>query len=126
MPVRVGFFPREGGLLSPCSWTCGCEIYKEQVKENRQVDVVLSHTCPYKYEPVEAFLPMINQDTVDDSTEHWLDEIEEQLAYDAWMCGHWHINKRIDKLHFLFHDFEAASQLNLSITQEDGGQYDGI
>ena len=27
MPVRVGFFPREGGLLSPCSWTCGCEIY---------------------------------------------------------------------------------------------------
>ena len=63
---------------------------------------------------------------VDDSTEHWLDEIEEQLAYDAWMCGHWHVNKRIDKLHFLFHDFEAASQLNLSITQEDGGQYDGI
>ena len=99
---------------------------EEQVKENRQVDVVLSHTCPFKYEPVEAFLPMINQDTVDDSTEHWLDEIEEQLAYDAWMCGHWHINKRIDKLHFLFHDFEAASQLNLSKVQEDGGPCDGI
>ena len=49
---------------------------EKKVKENRQVDVVLSHTCPFKYEPVEAFLPMINQDTVDDSTEHLLDEIE--------------------------------------------------
>ena len=27
MPVRVGLISREGGLLSPCSWTCGCEIY---------------------------------------------------------------------------------------------------
>lgn len=39
------------------------------------------------------------------------DEIEAQLEYKAWMCGYWHINKRIDKMHFLFHDFEAASQL---------------
>ena len=35
------------------------------------VDTVLSHTCPYKYIPREAFLPMINQDSVDDSTEKW-------------------------------------------------------
>lgn len=28
MPVSVGLIPREGGLLSPCRWTCGCEIYK--------------------------------------------------------------------------------------------------
>ena len=27
---------------------------EEQVKKNRRVNVVLSHTCPYKYEPVEA------------------------------------------------------------------------
>lgn len=82
-----------------------------QIRKVPHVDVVISHTCPYRYEPVEAFLPMINQDTVDASTEHWLDKIEAQLDYDAWMCGHWHINKRIDKLHFLFHDFESAAQL---------------
>ena len=82
-----------------------------QIRKTPHVDVVISHTCPYRYEPVEAFLPMINQDTVDASTEHWLDKIEAQLDYDAWMCGHWHINKRIDKLHFLFHDFESAAQL---------------
>ena len=83
---------------------------EEQVKRNPRIDVVLTHTCPYRYEPVEAFLPMINQDTVDASTEHWLDKIEAQLDYAAWMCGHWHINKKIGKMHFLYHDFEASSQ----------------
>lgn len=84
---------------------------ESQIQKNRKVDVVLSHTCPFRYEPVEAFLPMIDQDSVDDSTERWLDKIEAQLEYTAWMCGHWHINKRIDRMHFLFHDFESAEQL---------------
>ena len=74
------------------------------------VDTVLSHTCPYKYIPREAFLPMINQDSVDDSPEKWLDTIESRLYYERWYCGHWHISKRVDKLHFLFHDFEIAEE----------------
>ena len=74
------------------------------------VDTVLSHTCPYKYIPREAFLPMIDQDSVDDSTEKWLDTIESRLYYEHWYCGHWHINKRIDKIHFLFHDFEIPEE----------------
>ncbi len=53
-----------------------------------KVDVVLSHTCPFRYEPREAFLPFIDQSTVDDSTEKWLDTIEEKLAYQYWFCGH--------------------------------------
>lgn len=71
------------------------------------VDVVLSHTCPLHYEPIEMFLPGIDQSTVDASTEEWLGEIEKKLNYNKWFCGHWHINKRIDKMHFLMHDFEA-------------------
>ena len=82
----------------------------EQVLTARgwQVPVVLSHTCPFKYEPVEAFLPGIDQSSVDASTERWLDTIDDRLTCDAWYCGHWHINKRIEKMHFLFHEFEAA------------------
>jgi len=86
--------------------------YVESQISTRLVDVVLSHTCPYKYEPTEVFLPFIDQSTVDASTEQWLDEIENRLDYKAWFCGHWHINKRIDKMHFLFHDFESASQFD--------------
>ena len=69
-----------------------------------KVDVVLSHTCPRKYEPVEHFMPGIDQSKVDKSTENWLNEIEDRLDYKEWYCGHWHINKKIDKLTFLFHD----------------------
>lgn len=68
------------------------------------IDGILSHTCPLKYEPVEQFLPMIDQRKVDDSMERWLDTIEEKIEYGDWWCGHWHTDKRIDKMHFLFKD----------------------
>ena len=69
-----------------------------------KVDLVLSHTCPAKYIPREAMMSFVDQSTVDRSTEDWLDGIEDRLRYDAWYCGHWHINKRIDRMHFLFHE----------------------
>lgn len=71
-----------------------------------KVDVVLSHTCPMRYIPTEAFLSGIDQSAVDRSAEQWLDRIEEKLRYEAWYCGHWHINKRIDRIHFLFDSYE--------------------
>ena len=75
-----------------------------------KVDVVLSHTCPEKYIPTEALLPGIDQSAVDRSTEEWLGRIEEKLDYKAWFCGHWHVNKRIDKMHFLYDEYERLTQ----------------
>ena len=80
---------------------------ESQIDKVKRVDYVLSHTCPFKYEPREAFLNCIDQSTVDDSTERWLDMIEEKLEYKLWFCGHWHIDKRKDKMHFLFKSFEG-------------------
>lgn len=75
--------------------------------EYNDVDIVFSHTCPAKYKPTECFLSGIDQESVDDSTEQWLDKIEKRLDYQAWYVGHWHINKRIDKMHFLYHEVEV-------------------
>ena len=86
------------------------QYVEQQLKENK-IDVILSHTCPFKYEPVEVFLPGIDQSTVDTSTEKWLDVIEDTTDYIAWFCGHWHINKRIDDIHFLFHQFESSGAI---------------
>ena len=74
---------------------------------NWNVDIVLTHTCPAKYIPTETFLPMIDQSTVDNSTEHWLDVIEDKLTYQKWYCGHWHIDKKIDKIRFIMDDLEG-------------------
>lgn len=90
------------------------KAHVEQQLREHDVDVILSHTCPYKYIPREMFLDMIDQSTVDDSTERWLDKIEESTDYVAWFCGHWHTDKRIDRMHFLFHSFESEEQIGLT------------
>ena len=87
------------------------KAYVESQIDKHGFDVILSHTCPLKYEPIEMFLSMIDQSTVDKSTEVWLDSIEERVKYKAWFCGHWHTNKRIDKMHFLYGDFEFSIML---------------
>ena len=86
------------------------KAYVEQQIREKQFDIVLSHTCPFKYEPTEMFLDCIIQCTVDDSTERWLDTIEESIQYKAWFCGHSHTDKRIEKMHFLFRSFESDEQ----------------
>jgi len=49
------------------------------VEENPNIDILLSHTCPYKYQPVEAFYTNVLQDSVDKTTEHFLDIVEDKL-----------------------------------------------
>ena len=71
------------------------------------IDIVLSHTCPRKYEPTEVFLSGLDQSSVDKSTEDWLDSIEDRLDYKKWYCGHYHTRKQIDKIQFMFEDFDT-------------------
>ena len=68
--------------------------------------MVLSHTTPLKYEPVEVFMSGVDQGSVDKSTEIWLDGIEDRLEYKKWYCGHYHTEKKIDKLEIMFEKFD--------------------
>ena len=70
-----------------------------------KIDLVLSHTAPLTYEPQEAFVPCVDPDKLDKSTEQWLDEIQKKLTYEQWYCGHYHIQKKADKLRFMYLDF---------------------
>lgn len=70
--------------------------------KGKHFDIVLTHTCPYKYEPREVFMQGLDQSKVDKSMEHFLDKIEEDINYDKWYCGHYHIEKQVDKLEFMF------------------------
>ena len=67
-------------------------------------DYILSHTCPFKYIPQDMFMPIIDQSTVDDKMEYFFDEIESDVSYDKWYCGHWHTDRSIDKMRFMYHD----------------------
>lgn len=87
------------------------EIIKGRVEEKLEqnqwkIDVVLSHTVPRKYEPSEVFLKRIDQSLVDKTTENWLDLIEDRLDYSKWYAGHYHTEKKIEKLQILYESVE--------------------
>lgn len=85
-------------------------------QEGWKVDMVLTHTCPRKYEPVEVFAPGMDQSKVDKSTEDWLDTVEERLDYGEWYCGHFHIEKDVGRLRFLYKDIVVYNS-------SESGQY---
>ena len=75
-------------------------------KNNNKIDVILSHTCPFKYIPREVFISGVDQSSVDNSLEYYLDDIENNTDYKYWYCGHFHTEKKIDKIRFMFNDID--------------------
>lgn len=86
-------------LLHGYKWFKDEQLTKEEMDtildevKGKQFDIVLTHTCPYKYEPREVFMQGLDQSKVDKSMEHFLDKVEENINYDKWYCGHYHTEK---------------------------------
>lgn len=99
---------KEYRLLYGHKWFCDEQLSKDEMNNildryrGMHIDIILSHTCPYKYEPREVFMKGFDQSKVDKSMEYFLDKIEESIYYDKWYCGHYHTEKKIDKLEFMF------------------------
>lgn len=75
---------------------------------NKKIDVVITHTIPLKYlnelhlDPIEG---------IDQSTEMWLDSIEESLNYSVWYAGHFHIDKTMEKLRIMMDDIVPLGEI---------------
>ncbi len=99
---------KEYRLLYGSKWFKDEQLNKEEQKKilkkvkGKHFDIVLTHTCPLKYEPKEVFMKGLDQAKVDKSMEIFLDKIEENIDYNKWYCGHYHTEKKIDKLEFMF------------------------
>lgn len=78
------------------------------VEENNQFDYILSHTAPLNYEPKYLFLSMIDQSTVDKSTESFLQWIWDNIDYNClkkWFLGHYHSDSLLEeKIRLVFND----------------------
>lgn len=70
------------------------EIYNKV--KGQEFDFVFTHTCPRAWEPVDLFIPSLNQATIDKSMEDWLDDIKIAIKYKVWLFGHFHAD-RIEK-----------------------------
>ena len=75
------------------------------------VDLVLTHTCPMRMIPTEAMMPGVNQSTVDQSTERWLEiagitiQPSEVLKFVTIMVIAAYMQKNYDKMHSFVQGF---------------------
>lgn len=74
------------------------------IKDGEDDFVIMSHTAPLKYLPREMFLSRVDQSKVDKTMERWMDKIESTAPYAAWYAGHFHVDKVIDRMRFMFND----------------------
>ena len=102
-------------LMSGNKWFESEQISSEmkakllQETAGKHYNYILTHTCPTNYIPRDMFLSVIKQEEVDRSTEDFLQLIHDQITYDAWYCGHWHTDRIVDKVNFLFHDYKEMA-----------------
>ena len=79
------------------------EQMTEEEKQNfwnkniTKVDTILSHTCPYANRPIHLFLTQIDQSSVDNSMENFLDEVKLKVEYKNWFFGHYHADEKIEE-----------------------------
>lgn len=84
---------------------------------------MMTHTCPIRYLPTEMFISTKQNASIkrkprkakskkffkpdiDRSTEEWLGELEKTVDYKVWFCGHYHIDKQIDKIRMMHQDIQ--------------------
>lgn len=95
---------KEYRLMNGWSWFSQEQLSLKEMFDGLKVieenygdfDIVLSHTCPVKYEPVDLFLTFIDQSKVDKSMEVYLDYIDDMINYDLWIWGHYHTYRYYD------------------------------
>lgn len=75
-----------------------------------KVDIILSHTVPIDAEPVWAFIPGLNQDFVDKTTEKWLQTIYESLEFEAWYAGHYHVESEECGIRIMYEDYDEICE----------------
>lgn len=59
----------------------------------KHYDFVLTHTCPFSWQPTDLFLGFINQATVDNSMEIWMEELKDTFTWGVWCFGHYHVDR---------------------------------
>lgn len=89
--------------------------------EENKIYGMMTHTCPIDYLPTEMFMSTrqnaiikrkprkakskkLFKPDIDRSTEIWLGELEKKIDYEVWFCGHYHIDKQIDKIQMMCND----------------------
>lgn len=110
IPKKSGWWNNE--QLSPEEMKDCMRQIQTFAATGKHIDFIMTHTCPYSIEPRDMFLGFIDQSTVDDSMERWLDEVKESVTWKYWLFGHFHAD-RIERPYIeqYFNDIEELDEI---------------
>ena len=113
----------ETNISKSTGWFANEQLTKEEMYEankelykftstGKTIDFVFSHTCPYSYEPRDMFLSSVDQSTVDNTMEKWMDDIKGKFNWNIWCFGHFHAD-RIERSHVeqFYKDMEELDEI---------------
>lgn len=98
-----------------CGWFAQEQLSEEEMsiislmyKDREDIDFVLSHTCPFSWQPTDLFLGSIDQSKVDDSMELWMENLKNEMKWKYWLFGHYHDNRLVrPHVEMLYGDIES-------------------
>lgn len=83
-------------LQNDFTWFADEQLTKEEMNactlttHGKTYDLVLSHTCPLSFQPTDLFLWMVDQSSVDNTMEQWLEKVKDNFNWFVWAFGHYH------------------------------------
>lgn len=76
----------------------------------KHIDFIFSHTCPYDWEPRDMFLGAVDQSTVDDTMERWMNSWKDDIHFEVFCFGHFHDDRLVrPHVEMFYHDMEELN-----------------
>ena len=91
IPKQSGWFNDE--QLTQLEMTNCMSLVKALNINNQKIDFIMSHTCPTSFQPVDMVLGFIDQSTVDNSMENFLEKIIHSIDWNIYLFGHYHADR---------------------------------
>ena len=115
-PKKTGWFPNE-------------QLSEKEMAQaatdlvNKSFDFIFTHTCPKDWQPTDLFLDSIDQNSVDNSMELWMDELKDKFKWNVWLFAHYH-RDRLERPHVeqFYNDVELLDDIHKRWIDYDNGR----
>lgn len=112
---RLSRFPQDAKWTG---WFKDEQLTQEEMTDiterfkGKHFDFILTHTCPYSWQPFDLFLSGLDQSTVDNTMERWLDDFRKQVTWNVWLFGHFHDDRAVRPgVEMFYHDIVSIDEI---------------
>lgn len=95
--------------------------YIMQSTAGRSFDFVLTHTCPYFWQPRDLFIKSLNQASVDKTMELWMEKLKDNFNWKIWLFGHFHDDRLMRPgVEMFYNDWDSLENIWRRWTEPEG------